>query len=762
MKRTDCVKEINQITDNHVYFVNANNITDYKYIMNNVQGFKKITLDTFISDNNRFAFDYDINSPSEKTLLLGYDTNFKFIGGNELGQCITKIFNQRVKAPLVVLCYQSEKFIKELYEKNKTRYKERFMFIEGGSDDIFSVTFVAKKYKSAGDIENVKELIKILSDFNKKTLNYRCVSDLPCDYFKSSVIKTNFVNNAFDALNNDNKLHHAIKKTWLCESLWNDIYAKLKNKKNLNDLFEAEKIVYNNPEYNFTDTNINDPNYMGLLFIAFKLKPTSNKYLNYVIANTENYKDFLHNLYYKLFDFEYTDFSFWEMYKYRNDIVSKIRVYDLKDYNNYAIGKYNENALCYFLANTADEKKFFISFLSDYSCNYDINDLKKNFKVVFPDLNSYLYDFSFDKWTYLDKYYSKYKVLKLLNGKPDTDEEFLSMVNEQALSSDITKNIDPAQSVLKNNLKDKDYHTLVFFVDALNSEFLGYIKQWCRKNKLTCNIQYGICDLPSITTVNKIYDISDNQINIAGKRFDYKEENKLDELKHKGATLNYEKVRKPVYIINEFEIINDILNNIKMDIYSDNYQSVVLYSDHGSSRMVVNYDTDNILDVQEKAEHGGRCVKKSYLSEKPQTARIGYKQNEDYWCLASYDRFKGGKKPQYEAHGGATIEEMLVPVIEFTKLSDEIIVKMSPAEYKRKIKDNIICISINRSYKDVWIELDGKRYDAISSYNNLYRFNLENIKARKYVCDVYADNVLIKHDLEFIIESPHQNNDLGL
>ena len=37
-----------------------------------------------------------------------------------------------------------------------------------------------------------------------------------------------------------------------------------------------------------------------------------------------------------------------------------------------------------------------------------------------------------------------------------------------------------------------------------------------------------------------------------------------------------------------------------------------------------------------------------------------------YWVLANYDRFKGGRPANIEVHGGATLEEVTVPVIEIT------------------------------------------------------------------------------------------------
>ena len=60
-------------------------------------------------------------------------------------------------------------------------------------------------------------------------------------------------------------------------------------------------------------------------------------------------------------------------------------------------------------------------------------------------------------------------------------------------------------------------------------------------------------------------------------------------------------------------------------------------------------------------EHSGRCCPINDLDEKPACAT----EENGWWILANYDRFTGGRLSSVEVHGGATLEEILVPVIEF-------------------------------------------------------------------------------------------------
>ena len=83
-------------------------------------------------------------------------------------------------------------------------------------------------------------------------------------------------------------------------------------------------------------------------------------------------------------------------------------------------------------------------------------------------------------------------------------------------------------------------------------------------------------------------------------------------------------------------------------------------------------EKENKWEVSEKGIHSGRCCPKTDISEKPQYAT----EENDFWCLANYDRFKGGRKALVEVHGGATLEEVVVPVITIKKKNNSVNCKL--------------------------------------------------------------------------------------
>lgn len=91
---------------------------------------------------------------------------------------------------------------------------------------------------------------------------------------------------------------------------------------------------------------------------------------------------------------------------------------------------------------------------------------------------------------------------------------------------------------------------------------------------------------------------------------------------------------------------------------------------------------ENILRTLHKhkmnsaGKHAWRCCPINELDEKPACAT----EENGWWVLANYDRFAGGRLDSVELHGGATLEEILVPVIEFSLKGAKVEVKSSSEE----------------------------------------------------------------------------------
>ena len=190
-----------------------------------------------------------------------------------------------------------------------------------------------------------------------------------------------------------------------------------------------------------------------------------------------------------------------------------------------------------------------------------------------------------------------------------------------------------------------------------------------------------------------------------------------------------------------------------------------MIADHGASRLAVLHDTENIWEMAEKGVHSGRCCRKSDLDEKPDFAADA----GDFWALANYDRFRGGRKANVEVHGGATLEELCVPIIELTYFAEKPEIILMPVDRHDVSVGEVpeIVVSFRKkaalivfstvSLQNVGLYVNGKYYAATDLGNNHYRVDMPDLKRpNTYYADVHSGSNVIAEKLPFVIKKEGQ------
>ena len=165
--------------------------------------------------------------------------------------------------------------------------------------------------------------------------------------------------------------------------------------------------------------------------------------------------------------------------------------------------------------------------------------------------------------------------------------------------------------------------------------------------------------------------------------------------------------------------------------------------------------------MQSSGKHSGRCCPKSEVDERPDSATDA----EDFWALANYDRFKGSRKANVEAHGGATLEEIAVPIIEISNLSAAVEVKIMPIDSTALFADipeitvsfrkkAAIKIFATEKLTDVSVVIDGHVYEANPIDDNFYIVEemAEIRRAKTYSVDVLAGGIPVATDLQLRVK----------
>lgn len=366
-------------------------------------------------------------------------------------------------------------------------------------------------------------------------------------------------------------------------------------------------------------------------------------------------------------------------------------------------------------------------------------------------MNDYLckYAFGCKNGELLTEYFQEYKTNKLLNRIPNT---FLETVKEYSLDGNRKYNVLPTRGSLVeqyNNGKNG-----MIWIDALGVEFLGYIQRICAKIGLKMDVQIGRAVLPTLTSKNKsFYD------EWKGPKQQTK---RLDDIKHKGEDrFNYESDgdgKLPLHIVAELKVIKDALYRAKSLLLQEEVRKVIIASDHGASRLaVINEHQSKHTMSDTTGQHSGRCCPLSETDERPDSAT----SENGFWVLANYDRFGGGRKASVEVHGGATLEEVIVPVIELTLLDSSITMEnLTPTVWSSYNENPVLELFCAANVNKMRLRVGDVTYEAEKVSNVKYRFVLDKHKiSGPYTAEVLdSDSIIGKISFDIQKRSGEKNS----
>lgn len=275
-------------------------------------------------------------------------------------------------------------------------------------------------------------------------------------------------------------------------------------------------------------------------------------------------------------------------------------------------------------------------------------------KSMYPELVAYLDGSGYD--VDLARYFALYKSYKLSNTLPDDDETYFAGIRPE--------DHDFRYPVLSDDLSDSSF---ILWVDALGAEWLPLLT-WSLQQSHAGKVRKSAvvqANLPTETCFNDQW----KQMNIPHDKRD-----KLDKLAHTGVIDDPD-----YYTCIEEQIAFVAALRKEVDELANNYQRIIITGDHGTSRLAARFfhkrDGAAVPDGATVYSHGRYCK----IPEKAEVLQpnIVYAKDSDgthYAVFSSYDHFKqsgfaAGPDDDHaiygEIHGGASPEEMLVPVVVF-------------------------------------------------------------------------------------------------
>ena len=157
----------------------------------------------------------------------------------------------------------------------------------------------------------------------------------------------------------------------------------------------------------------------------------------------------------------------------------------------------------------------------------------------------------------------------------------------------------------------------------------------------------------------------------------------------------------------------------------------VIASDHGASRLAVIKKDEKMHPTDTQGKHSGRCCK-AY-----EEAEMKYVIEENgYFVRSDYGRYSGSRSANVEVHGGASLEEIIVPIITLKLKSDALIdirvINEDSLFADRHIGTTIeLYISDVENQNGISLVIEGDRYDATAKDKTHYIVVATEIKRQK-------------------------------
>lgn len=360
----------------------------------------------------------------------------------------------------------------------------------------------------------------------------------------------------------------------------------------------------------------------------------------------------------------------------------------------------------------------------------------KKMKEAYPALAAYLSHDLDALQNETGSYLSRYKAHKLENSLPSDEELYFGGVDAAAFAY---------RYALLSEYEDGE--TIILWVDALGAEWLSLLC-WSIANNCDATITKAAlaqATLPTETEFNNQWD----SMTLPNKKL-----NKLDKLAHRGV------VDEPDYYACIEEQMNFVMGiSDTVSSLLKNYHRVVVTGDHGTSRLAARFfHTRDGIEAPQGAlvySYGRYCeLPKSAALSLPNLEIVKGSQEKRFAVFRNYDHFKqsgfaaGAEDDRAiygEVHGGATPEEMLVPVVVVEGNEDT---RISASWEKQTVKISMrkakLIVSFSKPIKTLAVKMAGvSGTTAKDDVGKTWSIVFSGVKAGTYTVEMNADGRIV-------------------
>lgn len=699
---------------------------------------------------------------ADNSVVWGISQSSMLKGEEALVSDLRRIIDRSVRGHVFVVLTHCSSLLDKYFARDPRRDR-RIVVVDGKRCDLPTIRFVRKGDDCDGaHVDGMKGLLKKLEDMSGESMARNPVISVVMPYdaelFGRSKYAIQDHGDVFVVLVDKYvEIKRVADKSWASCEQWEWLRGQSKSHADFSSLVAQRWGSTRDLCQQIDDVFHNQSsNERWLLWLAMRVfGEGSGTYLGFSLDQTTSCEAWIRRVYHALADVARSDSRFESFFAQRLELLKLLPANstEMQFYCQSVAERYGKDAVYYLSDSTDHERRQWMKTIDEN--DWTDAEIEKAIAHASRELSYYIEPFVFDSHNShlkndnislagdLTYYFNRYKYLKIRNC---IDDDFIEYVDKYAIERPYNKL--RCRSAVTRTI-DKE-GVQAYFIDALGAEHLGYIQAKCREYGMISDIQIVRCELPSITSINKEFK----------ERFETRDVKELDDLKHHSTIYLYERCQLPIHLFEELKVIDKELRNIRDLLRSHGAQKAVIFSDHGASRLAVIYKHENEkIELEEKGKHSGRCCR---CEQNPNLDQAAY---ENGWAvLANYERFKGGNKAQVEVHGGASLEEVVVPIVTLTLRPEKVEYRLADQIVKYSQGKVTLALCCNMPMNAPRIQIEGVFYEgALDSDRRTARFDVDqHTKAQAYRATVWEGNTNTGQVFDFVVERKTKQRDLGL
>ena len=700
---------------------------------------------------------------ADNSVVWGISQSSMLKGEEALVSDLRRIIDRSVRGHVFVVLTHCSGLLDKYFARDPRRDR-RIVVVDGKRCDLPTIRFVRKGDDCDGaHVDGMKGLLKKLEDMSGESMARNPVISVVMPYdaelFGRSKYAIQDHGDVFVVLVDKYvEIKRVADKSWASCEQWEWLRGQSKSHADFSSLVAQRWGSTRDLCQQIDDVFHNQSsNERWLLWLAMRVfGEGSGTYLGFSLDQTTSCEAWIRRVYHALADVARSDDRFESFFAQRLELLKLLPANstEMQFYCQSVAERYGKDAVYYLSDSTDHERRQWMKTIDEN--DWTDAEIEKAIAHASRELSYYIEPFVFDSYNShlkndnisladdLTYYFNRYKYQKIRNC---IDDDFIEYVDKYAIERPYNKL--RCRSAVTRTI-DKE-GVQAYFIDALGAEHLGYIQAKCREYGMISDIQIVRCELPSITSINKEFK----------ERFETRDVKELDDLKHHSTIYLYERCQLPIHLFEELKVIDKELRNIRDLLRSHGAQKAVIFSDHGASRLAVIYKHENEkIELEEKGKHSGRCCR---CEQNPNLDQAAY---ENGWAvLANYERFKGGNKAQVEVHGGASLEEVVVPIVTLTLRPEKVEYHLVDQKVKYSQGKVTLALCCNMPMNAPRIQIEGVFYEGVldPADRRTARFDVaQHTKAQAYRATVWEGNTNTGQVFDFVVERKTKQRDLGL